>query len=154
MSASFLVSYKKGIIQRDDKCLLHFPPCHVIYPEMGKNHWQIVVYDLPFLIQMNEMRSWCLEKILQISSNICNYTHDLKIEVWAISGGYELDTEGKIEVDGREILYAVVNAVVDSSCCGSWGCRYALVPGYVLTWKYRENEEGIPGEIGYPSKSR
>ncbi|MEJ2716728.1 MAG: hypothetical protein P8182_06245 [Deltaproteobacteria bacterium] len=73
-----------------------------------------------------------------------DYTHDLKREVRAISGGYELDTEGKIEVDGREILYAVGNAVVDSSCCGSWGCRYALVPGYVLTWKYRENEEGIP----------
>lgn len=73
-----------------------------------------------------------------------DYTHDLKREVRAISGGYELDAEGKIELDGREILYAVGNAFVDSSCCGSWGCRYALVPGYVLTWQYRQNEDGIP----------
>ena len=71
------------------------------------------------------------------------YTHELGKEVRSISGGYELEREEIIELDGREVLYAVGSAVVDSSCCGAWGCRYALVPGYVVDWKYRKNENGI-----------
>ncbi|MEM2983018.1 MAG: hypothetical protein QXH17_07630 [Candidatus Bathyarchaeia archaeon] len=72
------------------------------------------------------------------------YTHDLNREVLSISGRYELDKEERIEIDGREILYVVGNAVVDSSCCGYGGCRYAIVPGYVLRWKWRTDEKGLP----------
>jgi len=72
------------------------------------------------------------------------YTHELHREIRSISGGYTLEREETIEVDGKEVLYAVGNALADSSCCGFWGCRYALVPGYVVNWKYRENADGMP----------
>ena len=72
------------------------------------------------------------------------YTHELKKEVRSISGGYTLEREERINVDGKTVLYVVGNALADSSCCGFWGCHYALVPGYVANWKHTKNEEGIP----------
>jgi hypothetical protein len=72
------------------------------------------------------------------------YTHELHREVRSVSGGYTLDKEEAIKVGGKEVLYVVGNASVDSSCCGFWECRYALVPGYVVRWKHKENGEGIP----------
>ena len=72
------------------------------------------------------------------------YTHELNTEVRSISGGYCLDEEGIIEMDGRQVLYVLGNAVVDSSCCGVYGCRFAVVPGYVVKWKYKTTEDGIP----------
>lgn len=73
-----------------------------------------------------------------------DYTHELNKEIRSISGGYELEKEARIEMDGREVLVAVGNGVVDSSCCGVWGCRFALVPGYVIDWKSRAGPEGLP----------
>ena len=49
------------------------------------------------------------------------YVHDLKAEVSSISGSYELEKEGRIEVEEKAILYAVGHAVVSSACCGAWG---------------------------------
>lgn len=72
-----------------------------------------------------------------------DYTHELNTEVRSISGGYNLDAEGKIEIEGREVLYAVGNAMVDSACCGACGCRFAVVPGYVLNWKSKKNADGV-----------
>lgn len=72
------------------------------------------------------------------------YTHELQKEVRSISGGYTLEREERINVDGKTVLYVVGNALADSSCCGFWGCHYALVPGYVVNWKHTKNEEGIP----------
>jgi len=71
------------------------------------------------------------------------YTHELGREVRSISGGYEMEMEGKLEIHGKEVLYVVGNAVVDSSCCGGGGCRYALVPGYVRQFKTRQDEQGL-----------
>ncbi len=71
-----------------------------------------------------------------------DYTHELGTEVRSISGGYELEREETMEIAGRQVLYAVGNAVADSSCCGYWGCRYAVVPGYVVRWKYRLDVNG------------
>ncbi len=70
------------------------------------------------------------------------YTHELKKRIQAISGWYELEEEGKLRIHGKEVLYVVGIAAVDSSCCGVWGCRYALVPGYILKFKSRKNEQG------------
>jgi len=78
------------------------------------------------------------------------YTHNLHKEFHSISGRYELYCEGKLKMDGKEILYALGNAVVDSSCCGFWGCRYALVLGYVVKWKYKKNDKGTPISIIEP----
>jgi hypothetical protein len=70
------------------------------------------------------------------------YTHELNKEVRSISGGYELEREETIDLDDRQVVYAVGNAMVDSSCCGVWGCRYALVPGYVVRWKHTTTADG------------
>jgi len=75
---------------------------------------------------------------------IKDYTHDINREVRAISGGYELDKEETLDLGGRTVLYAVGNALLDSSCCGFWGCRFAVVAGFVVHWKYRKSEEGLP----------
>ena len=74
---------------------------------------------------------------------IKEYTHEIGREVRSISGGYELEMEGKLEMDGEEVLYVVGNAVVDSSCCGVGGCRYALVPGYVRQFKTRQDKQDL-----------
>jgi hypothetical protein len=70
------------------------------------------------------------------------YTHELNEQVLSISGGYELDKEGRVPIDGREVLYVVGNAVVDGSCCGLGGCRYAVVPGFILKWKAQTDDRG------------
>jgi hypothetical protein len=74
---------------------------------------------------------------------IREYAHELNREVRSISGGYELEREEKFEIHGKEVLYVVGNAVVDSSCCGVGGCRYALVPGYIKRFKARQDEQGL-----------
>lgn len=73
-----------------------------------------------------------------------DYTHEMNTEIRSISGGYEFDTEGVIELDGREVLYVVGNAVADSACCGFWGCRYALVPGVLVRRHYTVSDNGAP----------
>ena len=44
---------------------------------------------------------------------------------------------------GREVLYLVGCAVVDTSCCGAGGCAYALVPGFILEWKSQTDGDGL-----------
>ena len=76
--------------------------------------------------------------------------HTPEKEFHSISGRYEFDTEGQIKIEGKEILYVLGNAVMDTSCCGFWGCRYALVPGYVVKWKYKKDDKGNPVSIISP----
>lgn len=61
-------------------------------------------------------------------------------EVRSVSGAYVLESERRIEIAGREVLVVLGHAAFDSSCCGAGGCRYALVPGYVVAWKARSRE--------------
>ena len=84
------------------------------------------------------------------SRAIREYTHDLHNEVRAISGYYRLDREVKIDINGRTIFYAVGDAVLDGACCGAWGCRYALVLGYVVNWKEKINSKGLPVSMVEP----
>ncbi len=74
---------------------------------------------------------------------IKEYTHELEKEVLSISGWYELEKEERFKYNEREILYVIGNAVVDSSCCGYGGCRYAVVPGFILNWKSKTNKDGL-----------
>ena len=66
----------------------------------------------------------------------------LNQEITAIGGHYTLVKEERFSFKGRDILYFVGLASFDTSCCGTSGCAYALVPGFVLDWKVRESEEG------------
>jgi len=78
------------------------------------------------------------------------YTHELNNEVKSISGWYKLHKEGKIDHGEKKYLYAVGDAVVDSSCCGMGGCRYAVVPGAIVSWKSGTNEKGLSTSIVEP----
>jgi len=82
---------------------------------------------------------------------ISEYVHqELNQEVNAIGGRYVLLKEVRLPFHGREVLYVVGGAIVDTSCCGVGGCAYALVPGFVVEWKYRRNEGGLAVSRGEP----
>jgi hypothetical protein len=78
------------------------------------------------------------------------YTHQLNKEVTSISGWYKLHKEGILDHGGRRFLYAVGDAVIDSSCCGTGGCRYAVVPGSLVSWKSGTNDNGLSTSIVKP----
>jgi len=72
------------------------------------------------------------------------YVHqELNQDITAIGGSYVLVKEARLPFGSREILYAVGHAVFDTACCGVGGCAYALVPGFVLAWKSKDNENGL-----------
>jgi len=61
-----------------------------------------------------------------------------------IAGYYTPLREVRLPYNGREVLYVVGKAVLESSCCGTPGnWVYATVPGYVLEWQ-AEVENGLP----------
>ena len=73
------------------------------------------------------------------------YTHlELGKDYGSISGYYIPEKEVRLKYNGREVLYVIGQAVIESSCCGvgSWG--YALVPGYIINWQNKKNEVGLP----------
>lgn len=82
------------------------------------------------------------------------YTHELNKEIKSISGWYELHKEGRIDHGGKEFLYVVGDAVVDSSCCGIGGCRYAVVPGSIVSWKSETNDDGLLTSVVEPVRDK
>ncbi len=82
--------------------------------------------------------AWPLEGI-----SMPEFVHPMLGEdVTSISGHYALTHERTLRYAGKEVLYFVGYAVCDTSCCGSGGWGYALVPGFVLGLKIRQNQEG------------
>ena len=72
------------------------------------------------------------------------YVHqDLNQEVTAIGGHYVLLKEVRLPFQGREVLYLVGVAAFDTTCCGPGGCGYAIVPGFIVSWKARRNLAGL-----------
>jgi len=65
-------------------------------------------------------------------------------EVRFIAGNYTIVGEQRIVHHGRELLVVVGIAAVENTCCGTQGCRFLNVPGYVVAWKYRRTENGVP----------
>lgn len=62
-----------------------------------------------------------------------------------IAGYYTPEREVRLPYKGREVLYVVGRAVVESSCCGATGSwTYAIVPGFIVDWQYTQNEKGLP----------
>lgn len=72
------------------------------------------------------------------------FVHVLDEEVRSISGWYQLSREEIFEQGGKRILFLLGEGEADTACCGSGGCRYALVPGEVIDWKSSQDEEGRP----------
>jgi hypothetical protein len=72
------------------------------------------------------------------------YVHEeMSQEVSTISGRYILYKEARLSFHDREILYIVGYAVIDNSCCGSGGFGFAVVPGYIISWRSKTNDGGI-----------
>jgi hypothetical protein len=65
-------------------------------------------------------------------------------EVRAVGGHYTILEEGRMNHRGRILLFWVGVAVVDSSCCGTGGCRFVHVPGYVTAWQSRIRDDSLP----------
>ena len=67
---------------------------------------------------------------------------DLGETVTAIGGHYNLTEEHTLEVEGRKILVFSGYALYDTTCCGTGGCGYAVVPGFVKRYRCRVDSEG------------
>jgi hypothetical protein len=62
--------------------------------------------------------------------------------VTAIGGTYVLTGEEKVGYQGRLLLVFSGHAVFDTTCCGSGGCAYALVPGFLDGYRCRKDAAG------------
>ena len=72
------------------------------------------------------------------------YTHlELNKDIPAPSGYYTPNKEVRVKYNGREVLYILSQAVIDSSCCGVGEFNSALVPGFVVKWWAETNKEGL-----------
>ena len=73
------------------------------------------------------------------------YTHlPLGQEVEIGIGGYYIpQQEVRLPYEGREVLYVIGQAVVESSCCGTGNWKYSIVPGYIASWQTGRNEAGL-----------
>ena len=89
--------------------------------------------------------------ILSTKTSI-KYTHlelgqDVEI---GIAGYYTPEKEERLKYDGREVLYVVGRAVVESPCaradgtCTAGNWIYAIVPGYIVNWQNSKDEAGLP----------
>ena len=73
------------------------------------------------------------------------YIHEeLEKEVLSISGSYTLHEEERLRYGGKDVLYIIGTAVMDTTCRGVGGCRFINIPGYVVSWKGRNNDSGLP----------
>jgi hypothetical protein len=61
-----------------------------------------------------------------------------------IAGYYTPLKEVRLEYLGRQVLYIVGKAVIESSCCGTGNWPYALVPGSIVEWRHSQNNNGLP----------
>lgn len=78
------------------------------------------------------------------SLNSQDFIHPkLDQEITAIGGHYVLTEEIRLPFQGRQILYLIGYAAFDTTCCGAGGCRYALVPGFILDWKGIKDTDGF-----------
>lgn len=64
----------------------------------------------------------------------------------AIGGSCQLTREVRLSLEGtgEELLYLVGHALFDTTCCGTGGCGYAQVQGYVRRWKALSSSDGVP----------
>ena len=65
---------------------------------------------------------------------------ELGVEITAIGGHYVFTKEIRLPHRGREILYYVGYAVLDTT----GGSAYVLVAGYIKKWKYKTDHNNAP----------
>ncbi len=79
------------------------------------------------------------------------YTHlELDCDIEAPSGYYTPQKEVRLKYNGREVLYTVSHAVIESSCCGASDFISAQVPGYIVRWQGETNHNGLSVSLVEP----
>lgn len=76
-----------------------------------------------------------------------DYTHTpMNEEIQMPAGCYWKTEEGKMRYKNREFLFFLGNTSEVCSCCAGYvpPRRYIMVPGYIKSWEYKQNEEGLP----------
>ena len=73
------------------------------------------------------------------------YVHlEIGEDVHGLAGYYTPLKEFRLQHNGREVLVVIGMSTVESACCGGGSCGYAIIPGYIVTWKEGKNESGLP----------
>jgi hypothetical protein len=73
------------------------------------------------------------------------YIHPkMDTDIESIGGYYTFEKEAKLFYKGREVLVEFGYGILDKSCCGTAGCRFAYVAGYIISWKSKLAEDGSP----------
>ncbi len=93
------------------------------------------------------------------SHTTLDYVHlPLNQDVIAFAGYYTPESEVRRPFRDREVLYVTGHVVVEATCadgsCTGANYWYAIVPGYVVDWQYRENEAGRPVTLTEPIADR
>jgi len=68
--------------------------------------------------------------------------HEINEEIKSISGQYAITKEARLPFNGKQILYITGYGLFDTSCCGSGGCGYAVVGGFIKDWKVKKDKDG------------
>ena len=73
------------------------------------------------------------------------YVHlELNKDIPAPAGYYTPQKEVKLNYNGREVLYLLSHAAIETSCCGIANFISALVSGYIVKWHAEKNKDGLP----------
>ncbi len=74
------------------------------------------------------------------------YVHQaLGEDVHNLAGFYTPRKEVRLDHNGREVLYIVGGSTSwPGSCAGGGYLAYAMVPGYLVAWKSKKSQEGMP----------
>ena len=82
---------------------------------------------------------------MNAETTLQDFSHpELNVQVTAIGGSYFMIKEARLRLNGEDILYLVGTAIFDTTCCGTGGCAYALVPGMIRKWQYKTDTNGRP----------
>jgi hypothetical protein len=69
------------------------------------------------------------------------YTHkEMGTEIRSTSGYYTYLGEIQLDIGDRKVLCTEGFGVIDTACCGTGGCYFVEVAGYIVSWK-----KGIDG---------
>lgn len=82
---------------------------------------------------------------MNTDTTLQDFSHpELNVQVTAIGGSYFMLKETRLSLNGEDILYLIGTAIFDTTCCGTGGCAYALVPGMIRKWQYKTDANGRP----------
>ncbi len=84
-----------------------------------------------------------IDKMPVMSDAVKMFTHpDLNKPVTAIGGHYVITGEQIVGFQGEKLLVFLGHAVFDTTCCGAGGCAYALVPGFIDSYRCLKDASG------------